>query len=151
LQNGNESAAFRCLDIPTVHCMEHPYLTIQPNELKYSHYDIQDAYFLGEQCWKITMSVPENLDDLRQNFVFGYSSYNEDEHALTRPFIRTYIIGKKTNVIYSKKSYNQNGELIYLFEYSAIDFSLREEDCRSLFKTPSDIYGMAESEELGFE
>jgi len=46
--------------------MEFPLQFFFKPEFSSSRYDIQETFFLGEKCWKITVSLPNDKESLRE-------------------------------------------------------------------------------------
>jgi len=96
--NESNNCAFRCVKSTYIDIADSFYQPILDRELENCKYEVKDDFVLGENCWNILMSVPENMTNTKLQWLFGdlfWCKIHPD-----RPFVREYIIGKDSGMIY---------------------------------------------------
>ncbi len=89
-------------------------LKLNPAELAAATYTVTETTYDNKPCFVVSMTIPNNpelLMELTGMTEKDFASYGA-EYIKNRAFAREFIIGRKTPIIYSRRSFSANGNIL---------------------------------------
>ncbi|MBR6056933.1 MAG: hypothetical protein IKP58_02060 [Victivallales bacterium] len=132
------------------------------NEMKFNNYESADAKYRGIPCKKIICRLNVKDDDtLRLRGQTGciiedetFSNENKGkikkwdttaQFSIYHPYVRIFIIGKDDDIIYDRRHFNKDGNLLYSSNLGDVQLNSPKLHAPGLFDTPKEIYCYIES------
>ncbi len=131
--------AARILDATMLWFLELTHMDILPEEIQLSTFSVVQDSYNNVPCHKISMNTPQ--DDASLMIITGDEEQkfreNRENYLARRVFLREFWVGKKDNLIYCRKHYDRQGDLIFNVELGNVDENSKIP--LSLFSTPKNV------------
>ena len=133
--------AAQIIEVPQLYYPELSHLAIDPAELRFSSYSVTPETYQGIACYKIVMNTPRSEALLRRITGEDENTFNANRkrYRLHRAFVREFLVDRERLWIYSRRHFNEIGELIFSVEFQRINLNTPSPE---LFATPENLQGI---------